>query len=86
MIFQTQLCVNATNNHKGLREIQFYLAKYNIELKAEYIPSKENYLADLCSRAFSNNIHYKNFNKLLNDGTIILENIDYNNFNFESGL
>ena len=30
-----------------LREIQFVLASYNIELKAEYIPSKENKLADL---------------------------------------
>ena len=32
-----------------LREIQLILPKYNIELKAEYIPSKENCLADLCS-------------------------------------
>ena len=45
-----------------LREIQFILAKYNIELKAEYIPSKDNSLADLCSRAFSSDVHYRNFN------------------------
>ena len=32
-----------------LREIQSYLARYSIELRAEYIPSKENCLADLCS-------------------------------------
>ena len=71
-----------------LREIQFFLAKYNIEIKAEYIPSKENFLADLCSRAFSDEKHLENFNKLLNEGTINLENqnFDYRNFNFENGL
>lgn len=69
-----------------LREIQFFLAKFNIEIRAEYIPSKENYLADLCSRAFTNDVHFKNFNKLLNDGTIILENVCYDKFDFESGF
>ena len=66
-----------------LRELQFYLAKFNIEIKAQYIPSKENKLADLCSRAYSNDVHYKNFNKLLNDGTIILETFCYSKFNFD---
>ena len=66
-----------------LREIQFYLAKYNIELKAEYIPSKQNHLADLCSRAFSNKTYFDNFNKLICDGTLVLENIYYDKFNFE---
>ena len=65
-----------------LREISFFLACYNIELRAEYIPSKANYLADLCSRAFTNDTHFENFNKLLNDGVIELENILYENFNF----
>ena len=69
-----------------LREIQFYLARYNIELKAEYIPSKDNCLADLCSRAFSTEKHFNNFNKLLNEGTLKLENVNYNNFNFENDL
>ena len=69
-----------------LREIQFFLAKYNIEVRAEYIPSKQNYLADLCSRAFSNNMYYKNFNQLLDNGTIVLDNVCYEKFNFEFGL
>lgn len=69
-----------------LRDIQFYLAKYNIELKAEYIPSKNNCLADLCSRASSSDKHYNNFNKLLNEGIIVLENVFYDKFNFENGL
>ena len=69
-----------------LREINFFLATYNIELKAEYIPSKDNFLADLCSRAFSSDTHYRNFNKLLKDGTLILENIIYRKFDFELEL
>ena len=66
-----------------LREIQFCLAHYNIEIKAQYIPSKDNKLADLCSRAFTSDVHFKNFNKLLANGTLILENIDYEKFNFD---
>ena len=66
-----------------LREISFFLAKFNIEIKAEYIPSKENKLADLCSRAYSNNAFYNNFNKLLNDGTLVLEEVFYEKFNFD---
>ena len=69
-----------------LREIQFFLAMYNIEIRAEYIPSKENHLADLCSRAFSTDIYFKNFNKLLNNGTFVLENVFYEKFYFEYGL
>lgn len=69
-----------------LREIQFYLASFNIELRAEYIPSKDNVLADLCSRAFSNDKFYENFNKLLDDGTLILENVFYDKFCFEYEL
>ena len=69
-----------------LREIQFCLAKFNIEIKAQYIPSKENKLADLCSRAFSNEVHFENFKKLLADGTLLLETVDYEKFslNYDS--
>ena len=66
-----------------LREINFFLAKYNIEIRSEYIPSKENHLADLCSRAFSSNVHLKNFETLLSNNTLILEDISYNKFQFE---
>ena len=69
-----------------LREIQYFLASFNIEIRAEYIPSKDNYLADLCSRAFSNEKFYKNFNELLNNGTLILENVFYNKFGFECDI
>ena len=65
-----------------LREMQFFLAKYNIEIRAEYIPSKSNVLADLCSRAFINDVHFRNFNKLLDEGTIVLEDVYYDKFNF----
>ena len=66
-----------------LREIFYVLAMYNIELRAEYIPSKENCLADLCSRAFSSNDHYVNFNKLLNDKVLVLETVNYEKLEFE---
>ena len=66
-----------------LREIQFFLANYNIEIKAHYIPSKENKLADLCSRAFSSETHYQNFNKLLLNGTLVLDHLFYDKFSFE---
>ena len=69
-----------------LREIQFYLAKFNVEIVAEYIPSKQNHLADLCSRAYTNETYFRNFNALLNNGTLVLENIYYNKFNFEHEL
>ena len=69
-----------------LREVQFYLASFNIELRAEYIASKDNVLADVCSRAFSSDVFYENFNKLLNDRTLILENVYYDKFNFEYDL
>ena len=66
-----------------LREIQYFLAKYNIEIRAEYIPSKLNFLADICSRAFMNDKFYKNFNKLLDEGTIVLEHVFYDKFYFD---
>ena len=66
-----------------LREINFFLAKFNIEIKAEYITSKNNYLADLCSRAFSTEAYFRNFNALLKNKTLILENIMYDKFQFE---
>ena len=69
-----------------LREINFFLARYSIEIKAEYIPSKDNCLADLCSRAFTNDKYFNNFNKLLYDGVLKLENILYDSFNFELDL
>ena len=62
------------------------LARYNIELRAEYIPSKENCLADLCSRAYTSETFYDNFNKLLQDEVLVLENIDYNLFTFDLNL
>ena len=67
-----------------LREIQFFLASFNIELKAQYIPSKENCLADLCSRAFCSESHYRNFNKLLNEGVLKLDTLFYEKFYFEN--
>ena len=66
-----------------LREIQCFLAKYNIEIRAEFIPSKENYLADLCSRAYTNESYYRNFKNLLDNGTIVLETLFYEKFYFE---
>ena len=69
-----------------LREICFVLAKFNIELRAEYIPSKDNCLADLCSRAFCSEKHFKNFNQLLFDKVLILENVYYDKFQFELDL
>ena len=66
-----------------LREINYFLAMYNIEIVAEHIPSKMNFLADICSRAFSNDVYYSQFNELLSCGTIVLENICYNNLYFE---
>ena len=66
-----------------LREIQLFLAKYNIEIFAEYIPSKQNHLADICSRAFMNETHFNDFKKLLNDGTLKLEVLHYDKFEFE---
>ena len=69
-----------------LREISYFLARFNIELRTEYIPSKKNCLADLCSRAFSNDAHFNNFNRLLLDGELKLENICYDKFNFEVDL
>ena len=67
-----------------LREMNFYLAEHNIELRAEWIPSKQNCLADLCSRAFSSEKFFINFNKLLFQGTLKLENIIYDFFYFEN--
>ena len=69
-----------------LREIQFYLAGYNIEIRAEYVPSKQNCLADLCSRAFSNEKYFSNFNHLLKQGTIVLEYFLYEKFYFENDM
>ena len=66
-----------------LREIFYVLAKYNIEIRAEYIPSKDNCLADLCSRAFTNETFFNNFNKLLHDQVLILEDVNYNLFLFD---
>ena len=58
-----------------LREIQFFLAKFNIEIFAEYIPSKENHLADLCSQAYSDEMFFRNFNALLGQDTLVLDTI-----------
>ena len=86
-----QACVALLNNGIArspflatcLREIQFYLGSFNIEIKAEYIQSKQNVLADICSRAFSEEIHYNNFKKLLNEGTLVLDSFSYDKFKFE---
>ena len=64
----------------------FFLANFNIELRAKYIPSKDNCLADLCNRAFSNEKFYENFNKLLLDKVLVLENVNYDKFKFELDL
>ena len=66
-----------------LREIAYFLAQHNIEIQAEYIPSRVNVLADLCSRAFSSDMHYKNFNHLLNKGVLKLDQFLYNKLFFE---
>ena len=66
-----------------LREICHFLAGYNIELRAEYIASKDNCLAVLCSRAFSSAAHHRNFSVLLHNHTLKLECINYNLFNFQ---
>ena len=66
-----------------IREIQYFLANFNIELRAKYITSKNNHLEDTCSRAFSSDIHYKSFNKLLNDGVLKLDNLFYDKFYFD---
>ena len=66
-----------------LREIQFFLAKYNIEIRAQYIPSIENKLADLCSCAFNSESHFQNFNKLLLNRTLVLNDLYYDKFCFE---
>ena len=66
-----------------LREIAYFLAQHNIEIQAEYIPSRVNVLADLCSRAFSSDMHYKNFNHLLNKGILKLDQFLYNKLFFE---
>ena len=69
-----------------LRELNYYLAEHNITLRAEYIPSKQNCLADLCSRAFSSDKYFKNFNKLLIQGTLKLENVVYDHFYFVNDI
>ena len=66
-----------------LREINYFLALYNIEILAVYIPSKDNYLAEVCSRAFSNESYFEDFNNLLRNGTIVLENVVYDNLYFQ---
>ena len=66
-----------------LREIYYVLANFNIELRATYIPTKENCLADTCSRAFTSEIHYRNFNKLLTDKILILDIFSYDMLSFE---
>ena len=69
-----------------LREIQFFLAKYNIEMRAEYIPSKENVLADLCSRAFCSDVFYEKFNVCLNNNVFYLDYVYYNKLYLEYDL
>ena len=69
-----------------LREIQYFLALYNIEIVAEYIPSKQNFLADICNRAFTNDKIFKDFNALLNNNTIVIENVFYDKLKFEHEL
>ena len=66
-----------------LREINYFLAMFNIEIFAEYIPSRDNYLADLCSRAFLNDSYFIKFNDLLRSRTIVLENVLYENLYFQ---
>ena len=69
-----------------LREINFCLAENNIELRAEYIPSKQNCLADLCSRAFLNQDYFNKFNSVLKQGVIKLDYIFYDYFYFQHDL
>ena len=69
-----------------LREIAFFLTEFNIQLRAEYITSRDNFLADTCSRAFSSEKYFNNFNLLLQNKTILLDPLFYNKFNFEYEL
>ena len=69
-----------------LREISLCLAENNIELRAEYIPSKQNHLADLCSRAFMTECNFSNFNKILKQGIIKLDYVHYDKFYFQIDL
>ena len=69
-----------------LREISFFLASFNIELRAEYVTSKDNCWADLCSRAFTSDVHFKNFNKMLTDGVFKLDFLFYDKFSFDVDL
>ena len=69
-----------------LREINFVCVDYNNQLRANYIPSKENCLADVCSRAFTSEAHYNHFNKLLHDKILFLEQVYYDKLKFELDL
>ena len=69
-----------------LREMYYFLAKCNIELKAEYFPLKKNRLADLGNHAFSSVIHHNNFTKLLVEKVLLLDLVYYDKFNFEMDL
>lgn len=66
-----------------LREINYFLVKYNIEIKAKYISSKDNKIADICSRAFSSDLFLSKFNKLLSEN-FKLDYLYYDKFDFES--
>ena len=66
-----------------LREINYFLVKYNIEIKAKYISSKDNKIADICSRAFSSDLFLGKFNKLLSEN-FKLDYLYYDKFDFES--
>ena len=89
-----QACVSLINNGISkspflaacLREVNYFLAKYNIDLRAEYVPSKENHLADLCSRAFMSENYFVEFNKLLTEGTLKLDYLHYDKFCFDLEL
>ena len=43
-------------------------------------------MTHLCSKAYTSETFYDNFNKLLQDEVQVLENIDYNLFTFDLNL
>ena len=49
-------------------------------------PSKQNHLADLCSRAFMTDANFSNFNKILKQGIIKLDYVHYDKFYFQNDL
>ena len=66
-----------------LREMYYFLAKCNIELRAQYIPSKENCVPTFAAVLSAALVTMLIFTKLLVDKVLLLEVVDYRKFHFE---